>query len=164
MDDSNRKGEFGVAYVSAIAAAAGYMTYRPTPDLDSVDLGIASEADEIEGAPRIELQIKAYSFDLKDGSEFSYPLKQKNYDDLRRRVINPRYLVVVTMPPAGEPWLEQGPEKLILFRCAYYLSLKGHPATTNENTTSVKLLRKQPFTIEALHKLMQEARAQGLFS
>lgn len=163
MDDANRKGEFGVAYVTAIAAAAGYMTYKVSPDLDSIDLGIAAGAKEIEGAPRIELQIKGYSFDFKNGEEFSYPLKQKNYNDLRRRVITPRYLVVVTMPPDDQPWLDQSPERLTLFRCAYYLSLKGFPDSKNDTATTVKMLRTQCFTIDALHKLMQEASAQGLF-
>lgn len=163
MDDKNRKGEFAVAYVSAIAAAAGYMTYKPSPDLDSIDLGIAAGASEIEGAPRIELQVKGYSFDFKDGEEFPYSLKQKNYKELRGRVINPRYLVVVTMPPDDQPWLAQSPEQLVLFRCAYYLSLKGFPANTNETATTVKMLRKQCLTMDALHKLMQEASAEGLF-
>jgi hypothetical protein len=163
MDDGNRKGEFGVAYVSAIVAAAGYMTYKPSPDLDSIDLGIAAGASELEGAPRIELQVKGYSFDFKDGEEFPYPLKQKNYNELRRRVINPRYLVVVTMPPDDQPWLDQSPDRLVLFRCAYYLSLKELPANKNETTTTVKMPRKQCFTIDALHKLMQEASTQGLF-
>jgi hypothetical protein len=162
MDNNNRKGQFGVAYVSALATAAGYITYIPSLDLDSVDLGISARSEELAGAPSIELQIKTYSHMFETGSSFSYRLKKKNYDDLRRKVLKPRYLVVVNVPRPEEPWLLESEHALTLFYGAYFLSLKG-ATEVNGETTTVKMVREQLLTVRALTILMEQASSQGLF-
>lgn len=162
MDDNNRKGQFGVAYVKALAAAAGYITYVPEPDLDSVDLGISAKSEDFEGAPSIELQIKTHSYIFEDGPSFSYRLKKKNYDDLRRKVLKPRYLVVVNVPRPEEPWLIESEHALTLFYGAYFLSLKGAPEIKGA-TTKVDMVRDQLLTVRALNTLMQQASNQVLF-
>lgn len=161
MDDNNRKGQFGVAYVSALAAAAGYMTYTPGPDLESVDLGIAARAEDIEGAPSIELQIKTHSHVLNT-PELSFQLRKKNYNDLRRKVLTPRYLVVVTVPRAEEPWLAEAEGSLTLYYGAYYLDLKGADELKGESKV-VKLPRTQLLTMQSLKALLTRASAQVLF-
>ncbi|HYO53399.1 DUF4365 domain-containing protein [Archangium sp.] len=162
MDDNNRKGQFGVAYVSALATAAGYITYKPEPDLDSVDLGISAKSEDIEGAPSIELQIKTYSYVFDDGPEFPYRIKKKNYNDLRCKVLKPRYLVVVNVPRPEEPWLIESEHSLTLLYGAYYLSLKGSQEIAGK-TTTVKMLRAQLLTVRTLTTLLQQASNQGLF-
>ena len=56
---NQRKEQFSVAYVRAIAALAGYSFYKPEIDDDSVDLGIVGrDGTGPLSSPRLELQLK----------------------------------------------------------------------------------------------------------
>lgn len=129
VDDNDRKERFSLAYIGAVAAHAGYhLSELYGPDKDSVDGILMGDED---GRPRIEFQAKATSRDRLRGSHFSFPLPRKNYDDLRVRVLWPRILIVVVMPPEDAYWLVHSEEELRMRRCGYWLSLAGSPATTN---------------------------------
>lgn len=163
MDENNRKGQFAEAYVTALVAAAGYMTYKPQPDLGSIDLGVAALSD-VEFCPRLEFQIKGYSCAAPDGDYLPYVLKIKNFNELRQKSMVPRYLVVVAMPEEDQPWLAHDEKQLTLYRCAYYLSLKGYGPARGETAVTVKIPIVQMLTVETLHTLMKEAASQPLFA
>src|SRR5688500_11392259 len=101
MDLNTQKERFSDAYIHAVAAIAGCDVMKPPTDIDSIDWVL--HAKGIIGArfraPRIELQLKATSTDRVDDTYVRFPLKLKNYDDLRpENVLVPRILVVLVLP------------------------------------------------------------------
>jgi hypothetical protein len=84
MDINKRKEEFGIAYVQAIASVAGYSISRPLVDNDSIDLQfLSNSSNAYTRAPRLEVQLKCTAQDMISGDYINFPLKIKNYDDLR---------------------------------------------------------------------------------
>jgi hypothetical protein len=77
-----KKKQFSVAYLHAVAAAAGYATYRPSVDEDSIDWGLAAKDGGAVRSPRLELQLKCTERDDFDGVDLRFPLKVKNFNDL----------------------------------------------------------------------------------
>jgi hypothetical protein len=92
--------EFSKAYVHAVAAATGYKVFpSANPDNDSIDLSIGTRGDfgKIR-SPRVDVQLKCWGGEL-NGNWFSFPLKIKNYEDLRHtNYMIPRILIVVIVP------------------------------------------------------------------
>ena len=86
----------------------------------------------------------------------AFPLKIKNYDELRPTdVLVPRILIVVTVPDNLGDWLNHSEQELAMRRCGYWLSLRGEPATTNTTSVTVQLARANQFTVAELGGLMQ---------
>jgi hypothetical protein len=159
MDISQRKEQFSYAYVHAVSAVTGFTLYHPDVDDDSIDLGIAGRiAHDIPRPPRIELQLKCTSDDVVRGNYVVYPLKLKNYDDLRLvDLVVPRILVVVLGPDDEAEWLHQSEEELSLRRCAYWASLRGLDDTNKRRSISIRLPRQNLFSTEGLRGLMKRA-------
>ncbi len=156
MDVNRQKEEFSHAYVRAVASAAGFAVARPEVDDDSVDLILAAAGGGgTFRSPRIELQLKCTAGGNGSAEDLSFPLKIKNYEDLRApNVLVPRLLVLVCVPEKPEDWLSQTQEQLVLRRCGYWLSLRGAPETDNVAAVTVRLPRAQVFSIDALRALM----------
>jgi len=157
VEINQQKEQFSNAYIQAVASVAGYSLYKPAVDDDSVDWGIAARGGTGRiRSPRLELQLKSTSRDLLDDSNVRYPVKLKNYDDLRMdNFAIPRILVVVLLPDNLDEWLQQSEEELCLRYCAYWLSLRGMPQTQNTVTVTVSLPRSNQFTVSYLQSLMQ---------
>jgi hypothetical protein len=157
VDISQQKEQFSNTYLQAITTVAGYSLYKPSVDDDSVDWGIATRG--IMGrirAPRLELQLKSTSRELLDDNYLRYPLKLKNYDDLRLvDFAIPRILVVLVLPEHRKDWLQQSEEELCIRYCAYWVSLRGLPETPNTTTVTISLPRTNQFTVAALQSIMQ---------
>ena len=65
MDISQRKEQFSIAYVRAVASAAGFSVSTPEVDDDSVDLTLSGRIVEGVGSrPKIDLQLKCTSEDV----------------------------------------------------------------------------------------------------
>ncbi|MBF0628148.1 MAG: DUF4365 domain-containing protein [Magnetococcales bacterium] len=157
MDLNLQKEKFSEAYVRAVAAVAGFGVSRPEVDDDSVDLTIAARGGNGSvRSPRLDIQLKCTANAPINGDEaFSFPLKIKNYDDLRdEQVMVPRVLVVVRVPDDLAHWAEATEEQLLLRYCGYWISLRGEPATDNFTNKTVAVPRHQMFTVDALKALM----------
>ena len=164
MDISQQKEQFSNAYVRAVAAVAGYSVYKPEVDDDSIDLGIAAKggAGPVR-APRLELQLKCTSRDVLDDSFVRYPLKLKNYNDLRDvNTLVPRILVVVVVPEDIQQWLRHSERELCMRHCGYWLSLRGMPVTPNRANVTLELPRKNQFTANALNTIIERIRQGDL--
>lgn len=163
LDPAQQQEQFSLAYVRAVVAAAGFAAYRPEVDDDSVDLVVASRrSGGTFRAPRLEMQLKCTSQDVRRDSEVRFPLKRKNYDDLRSvELLVPRVLVLVLVPEQPADWLDQDEERLLLRRCGYWCSLFGAADTTNESTVTVGLSRANLFSPGALRQMMEKV-ARGL--
>ncbi|MEP6520041.1 DUF4365 domain-containing protein [Microcoleus vaginatus] len=97
MDINQQKEQFSNVYLQAVTTVAGYSVYKPSVDDDSVDWGVCAKGGTGPiRAPRLELQLKSTSSDIQDDNSICYPLKLKNYNDLRMdNFALPRILVVV---------------------------------------------------------------------
>lgn len=159
MDLGQRKEQFSHAYVRAVASVAGYSASIPEVDDDSIDLVLAGRSvDGIPCRPRIELQLKCTSEDVVRADKIIYPLKRKNYDELKlTNLLVPRLLVVVHVPESEEEWLRHSEDELALRRCGYWVSLYGDPETTNQTKVTVYLPRTNVFDVVGLRGLMGRA-------
>lgn len=107
MDISARKEQFSFAYIQAIAAQIGLNYSKDAVDDDSVDIRLSGKGftgGKVRN-PKIEIQLKCTSQDVVKGDVIKYPLKLKNYNDLRGEdVAAPRYLMVLVVPEAIDNW------------------------------------------------------------
>lgn len=162
LTENDIKAELSYAYLHTIASQAGYCCRPgPQPDRDSVDAVISArgkmESDSPMNSPRLEFQLKATSVIQPTDERFSFELKMKNYNDFRERRYIPAYLMVLILPTNREEWVIHREEALEIRHCAYWCSLLGAPAVTNERTKTVSLLRRNVLTVEALRDLMRLA-------
>jgi hypothetical protein len=159
------KSEFSVAYVRAIAHAAGYFVQEASRsfDGDGIDLTVLSrDRRGTVRSPRVELQVKATSEPVV-GDPFPYDLSVKNYHELRDEEFQiPRILVVMVLPTSPEHWTASSEEALILRHCAWWLSLRGAPDTPNTAAVRVRIPRRNYFHVEPLQEMMNRIRYGGL--
>ena len=158
LDTAARKEMLSIAYVRAVAAQAGYaVSPGHCPDRDSVDLTVHAGGTM---HPSIDLQLKATTMlSHPQNGHFPFPLRIKNYDDLRDRTLVPRLLVVLRLPEDERDWLEVTPERLALRRCAYWMTLRGLGETTNAETITVYIPETNIFDTHQLSRLIEEVRA-----
>jgi hypothetical protein len=160
MTENEQKQQLSFAFLHMVAARAGFTVDRPATDYESVDAVIGT-AGEVHGelvfhsSPRLEVQLKATSADCLRDTHLAFPLELKNYEDLRRKTLIPRILVILLLPAEPEQWLTQSEEELIARRCAYWRSLAGDPDSPSASRVTVLVPRAQQFTVAALHDLMR---------
>ena len=123
---------------------------------------LSSAGDFTGMPPRLEIQIKGTK-EQPEAAELVYDLKQKNYDDLRCRVLVPRLLVVVTIP-GDDPQhsMTQSDDQLVMRRCGFWLSLRGRQASGNDTKTRIQIPTNQRFDVAALQVLMNDI-SNGIF-
>jgi Domain of unknown function (DUF4365) len=85
---------------------------------------------------RLDLQLKCTSQNLLDNDGIRFPLEIKNYNELRNTnpSDDPLLLIIILVPEKVEDWLQQSETEQCLKRCAYWVSLRGQPETTNQTT------------------------------
>lgn len=154
MTPNTKKERFSLAYISAVAAHAGYQVMEPQVDFDSVDGQIMSDFGR---RPRIDFQAKATAQNVLRNQAISFPLSVKNYDDLRADVIVPRLLIIVLLPESESQWLCHSEKELRLRHCGYWLSLLAYTETENTDNITVATPRTQTFNGKQLTQLMDRA-------
>ena len=154
---NDRKGAFGVIYLRAIAAIAGYGAAVPESDYDSVDLIVSSKQGKRH---RLEFQAKCTAQPVPQGADFSFDLSRKNYDDLRVDSIIPRLLFVLLVPDETKDWVRQSERRMNIRRCGYWLSLQGSSDVLNKSSITVRIPRSNVLTPEALQSLMVRGISQ----
>lgn len=155
MTEEQQKEQFSIAYVRAVAAVASVNVYRPEVDDDSIDIGFCTRmVGNRTQRPQIEAQLKCTSQIAVGGSEFRFPLKIKNYNDLRIESIVPRILILLTVPDSVAEWTEQTAEQLVLRKAAFWTSLVGLPETANSASVTVSVPKLQLFDATALRQLL----------
>ena len=165
MDINIQKEEFSYAYIYAVVSAAGYsfqIANRPL-DIGGIDIIISGEEQEYSlYPPRLEVQVKSTSTAVPDNEFIRYPLKLKNYNELRKsKTLVPKILVVVLLPDNPQEWVNQSEKELCLRQCGYWLSLKEQPETQNTESVTVYLPRQQLFTVSAIKNIMDTIEARG---
>jgi Domain of unknown function (DUF4365) len=165
VDINLQKEEFSYAYIYSVTSAAGYSFQKSSRILDvgGIDATITGTvSDDTLYEPQLDLQVKSTSLDVQSEEVIRYPLKIKNYNELRKeRTVAPRILVVVLIPENQEEWINQSETELCIRRCAYWLSLSGQPRTKNTESITVYIPRENLFTVNALKTLMQRIKIVG---
>lgn len=156
MELNQRKEQFSIAYVRAVASVAGFTAYKHEVDDDSVDLGLAARgAMGTVRSPKLDMQIKCTSREILGAVSLAFPLSIKNYNDLRPEdLLVPRILVVVLVPDALEDWLVHSEEQLLVRHCAYWMSLRGMEDRNNVANVTVHVPRNNQFTVDAVREIM----------
>jgi hypothetical protein len=164
MDENLQKEQFSNAYIRAVAAVAGYNVYKPEVDDDSIDWGIAARGGRgTLRSPKLELQLKCTASDIRGERHIAFPLKIKNYNELRHENYQvPRILVVVLVPSNTAEWIQQSEESLIMHKCGYWLSLRGRESVPNDDTITVHLSREQIFSVDQLCSVMDRIAQGGI--
>jgi uncharacterized protein DUF4365 len=162
MPLSRQQEQFSIAWVHSIASVAGYSVEEVKVDIDSVDLTITQfgNGDQYPLIESLKVQLKCTYSHAPKKNGIHYPLKIKNYNDLRRECMNPRILVVLHVPETVDKWLKHAPRTILLHHCAYWVSLRGMPPTGNNETINVIVPSSQRFTVSELKQLMSTI-AQG---
>ena len=154
MDLNASKEQFSNAFLLAVAAVAGCSVAKPSVDNDSIDWTISNR---LPRRPKLDVQLKCTAEDDGNGASVAFPLKKKNYDDLTVvDLICPRILILVAVPEQIDNWILLTENELVLRRCAFWVSLQGHPPSDNENSVTVHVPRRQTFTVESLIELMEK--------
>jgi hypothetical protein len=164
MDLNQQKEQFSIAYVHAVAAVAGLKVSRPEVDDESVDVtvGQSGGAGTIR-SPRLDVQLKCTERDVLRDDGVHFPLKRKNYDDLRNsNVMVPRILVVLLVPDDVGRWLTHVPEQsLCLHRCAWWISLARADERPDVDAPTVIVPRKNTFSVDSLRAIMHTISSGG---
>ncbi|MBF0606482.1 MAG: DUF4365 domain-containing protein [Candidatus Magnetobacterium sp. LHC-1] len=164
MDMNQQKEQFSIAYARAVVAAAGFICYTYDIDVDSIDIGISGIGGVgTAKSPKIEIQLKCTARDIMFSDGVRYPLKIKNYNELRGEDYPiPRLLVVVVVPEDINEWLLHSEDELSMRHCGYWMSLRGFPETDNKETITVTLPRTQQFNVNDLCQIMERISNGGL--
>ena len=131
-------------------------------DDDSIDLllGRTGGSGTVH-SPRLEVQLKCSSRKLMRKDGVHYPLKLKNYDDLRdpQRHL-PAVLVVLLVPASVDDWVRHSHAQMALKHCGYWLNLSGLPSVGNAQNITVRMPRKNKFDPAALAGIMDRIGQQ----
>ena len=93
LTDNDRKAQLSFAYLSALAAKAGYTCQPgPQPDVDSIDATVRC-GDRLR--TQFDVQLKATSTPDKKEDGLHFRLPRKNYNDLTAARMSPLILVVL---------------------------------------------------------------------
>jgi hypothetical protein len=160
MDKNEQKQQLNIAYLHAVASAAGFACQAPGVDDDSVDRTVVARGwlhkKSLLRSPKIDVQLKSTArepFRAKETS-FVFRLNKKNYDELRLRALVPRLLVVLLLPRDRRQWIEQDDERMVSRYAAYYVSLTGRAEAVHRGKVPVELPRKKLLSAENLRRLM----------
>lgn len=163
MHITQQQEQFSNAYLRMVATVAECTLSKPDVDDDSIDFTIYGKGySGLYGYPRLEVQLKCYQNFPIELQGFSYPLKIKNYNDLRvTNVLVPRILIILVVPNEIEYWLDQSDQQTIVKHCAYWVSIRDKPPTQNTSTVTISIPQVNRLTSNELRRLMQIVASGG---
>ncbi|HUY89247.1 MAG TPA: DUF4365 domain-containing protein [Pirellulales bacterium] len=163
MDLGLQKEQFSNAYLCAVAAAAGFQSYKPLPDVDKTDWVIAAPGPKgTVRSPKVEVQLKCTSRDVLRDDHLAFAVDIDTYENLRDPShMVPKILKVVVVPEDVEDWLMHSEERLALHHCGYWASLRGLPESDNTASVTIPIPRRQQFTVEELAGILDRIATGG---
>lgn len=164
MTPEQQKEELSKAYLLAVAARCGFAVGTWSQDHGGVDATVSAGGTVGGGArsrPKIDVQLKCTAQQSLLREEFlSWTLERAHYDGLRHPACDPHILVVLLLPEREDEWLEHGPDRLILRRCAWWVCMTGMPEREGDSVT-VRLPREQVFSPDQLRLMMTRVSRGG---
>lgn len=160
--------QLSIAFLHAVSARAGYSWEPIRIDRDSIDGRVCARGLIVPGAtvesPSISFQLKASSSIQEGLDPIPFSLRKKNYDDLRGKRWEPRYLALFLLPRDPAEWVHSDGHALELRRCMYWCSLAQEPENDNRRSTTIYVPRRNVLDVNGLRGLMEAAacgRAAG---
>ena len=123
------------------------------------DFGPTARLTEIS----LHIQLKATVHPpSRHSGALSYFLRETaHYDRLRSdSALPPRLLAVLFLPPDHVEWLTHSPDKLVLARAAYWVSLVDAPSTENTSGQTIYFPENQPLSPVGLQDLFRRVAHQ----
>jgi hypothetical protein len=163
LTEQNIEAELSYVYLHALATRGGFSCSYTHRHLD--DAGVDAQVHE-DGRLLaqdstlvsfvLHVQLKATrKVPVEQEGKFSFSLPVPQYDRLRdTRHGSSRILVVLYLPENPEEWLRHSEDALIAKRCAYWVALRGAPASANPKHQTVYVPRKQILSVESLTAIM----------
>lgn len=149
------------AYFHAIATSAGFPCQATARTIDAQAVDAFVKANERLAPDSILTDIVA-QFQLKatstqpalNGGRYSFRIERAQYDKLREGGgVHAIPLVLMILPPEQDQWIAHNEDGLVCRRCAYWVSLKGAPASEAEKPT-IYVPKQNIFGVDALRALM----------
>jgi hypothetical protein len=164
MTDEHRMEQLSRAYVQAIAAMVGCSWSVPAPDYgwDVALRQIVRRGSRWRefGLP-LCIQLKSIADATTTPTEIVYDLKADAYETLRRTTRrSPAILVLLDLPADRAEWINHTEERLELRNYAYWMSLRGYPASPNTSSVRIRIPRANQFTPAALERIMVAVRRE----
>ena len=171
LSEIDIESELSYAYLHAVASKAGLECTVSGRHSDNRGVDAALKGWELptgtyQTSATLDVQLKAT---VKPPSEndgyLSYSLSEiHRYDALRQTGLQvPRVLVVLFLPADRDDWLSISADELVMKRAAYWVSLVGAAASSNQTAQTVYLPQGQLFTPdEAQSILTRVARRETL--
>ncbi|NOR47479.1 MAG: DUF4365 domain-containing protein [Methanosarcinaceae archaeon] len=163
----HRQEDLSIAYISAVAAKAGYNCGRPGGHDYGIDVEIRT-VEKIRNKRRdtgytLNIQAKAsYNFQLSDDERWViYDLNVDTYNMLVEKRGTPTILILYCMPSNEDEWVSICEEYTTLKRCGYWVSLEGMGFSLNSSKQRIKIPREQMFTELALKSIMSSIESGG---
>jgi hypothetical protein len=165
MTREHRQEDLSFAYISAVAAKAGYNCHRMGGHDYGIDLEIGSVEqigqNRIDLGHRLHIQAKAsHNFTTSNDDDcIRYDLKIGAYNALISEDRGtPAILVLYCMPNDEEDWLSVYEEYTTLRHCGYWISLRGMSVSTNKITHRIKIPKEHMFTDMSLKNIMDRIK------
>ncbi|MEU5404331.1 DUF4365 domain-containing protein [Streptomyces sp. NPDC005963] len=156
-----------VAYLHAVAAAAGCSLSQPFPD-NGIDWHVSHSSPDhaVDDEVTIKVQLKStYQLAPRPGfaprPDFPFTLTNDHLVKLARTPVSVhKILVVMIVPRTQDDWLRADHDRLDLRHCCYWINLAGHPMTGRHKTT-VRIPTSRIFDDRALCEIMTRVGAGG---
>lgn len=168
MTPHDIEAQLSYAYLHAVASHAGIACQEATRSHDNLgidahlclrrDFGSGAILTDVTLHVQLKATIAAPVATKKNGqARLSYFLREiEEYDSLRAaRAVPQRFVAVLFLPGNHSEWLTHSPERLALHRCAYWVSLRGAPASANASGQTVYLPQSQPLSPAGLLSLFE---------
>jgi hypothetical protein len=161
----NIESELSYAYLHAVASRVGAACQSGTRHHDNsgIDAQLTSWGPFSPGARlkevdlRVQLKATIERPSVADGYISYFLSGVERYNDLRSATLAiPRILVVLFLAENEQDWLAHTPDELLMRRCAYWVSLRNAPTTTNSSGTTVYIPEHQHFSPDGLRTLLDQ--------
>ncbi|OPY49353.1 MAG: hypothetical protein A4E49_03176 [Methanosaeta sp. PtaU1.Bin112] len=152
--------DLSVAYISAVAAKAGFDCvpfgkHDYGVDLQIIPIEVGEDNRRYPDGIPLLIQAKASQNFHIDENNILYDLKTRNYNILvKERKGYPYILVLYCMPANENNWLKVEDDSTILKHNGYWKSLLGEPESGNTQSVRIAIPREQKFTESALKSIM----------
>ena len=161
----HRQEDLSCAYISAVAAKAGYNCGRPGGHDYGVDLEISS-VEEIGGirdpSHYLHIQAKATQNFTSSERDIRYDLDVKAYNMLCRKDRGtPLILVLYCMPKIEDEWLLVQEHSTTPKYCGYWKSLRGQAQSKNIETVRINIPKDNTFSDQSLRSIMTTIEGGG---
>jgi hypothetical protein len=153
------------AFVTAVAHATGLNI-----EVSAYDYGLDGTFSSVKvrknrrvaDGYKLDFQLKASTNIILEDEYVKYNLESKNYNDLVDiDVGTPRILILYKLPILKNEWLNVCESGILLKDCAWWYSLHGLKETTNSQTVTIRIPRKQILNIDTLGLLMSKVKERG---